>query len=451
MEWFLRDLKYGARSLLRDKGFASTAMLTLAVCIAINSAIYAIVNSVLLRPLPVPQADAILLMSNQYPKAGVPDTHNSSAGDYYDRLREVSIFSEQAMFQFNDRTLTINNTAQRVSAMSVTPSLFQLLRTHPLFGRTFADDEGEIGAEQKVILSHGLWRELFGGDRSAVGQNLRIDGKPYTIIGVLPPGFNFIRPEVRLWVPLAFTAEQKTTHHSNNWYNVGRLKPGATLQQAQDQINALNAANLGRFPQVRELLINAGFRTQVSPLQEMLVRDIKPVLYLLWAGAIFVLLIGVLNITNLALARFELRRAEFATRLALGASRTHLFRQVITECGLLAILIGIAGLTLGWLLLRALAFFGLERFPRADEVRMGPEVFLIILALAAIAGFLISLAPLSSIFRGRLQGSLLEQSRSGTTGRRTRRLRQGLVVVQVGWPSPCSPAQDFCSPASVSS
>lgn len=407
-------------------------MLTLCVCIAVNSAIYAIVNSVLLRPLPVPEANSILLMSNQYPKAGVPDTHSSSAGDYYDRLREVSVFSEQAMFQFNDRTLTINNAAQRVVAMAATPSLFRLLRTHPLAGRTFSDDEGEIGAEQKVILSYGLWRELFAGNRSAVGQNLRLDGRPYTIVGVLPPDFNFIQPDVRLWVPLAFTSEQKTTHHSNNWYNIGRLKPGATLQQAQDKVNALNAANLDRFPQFRELLINAGYRTQVSPLQDMLVRDIKPVLYLLWAGAIFVLLIGILNITNLALARFELRRTELATRLAFGARHAHLFRQVITECGLLAFVSGIAGLALGWGLLQALAFIGLEHLPRASEVRMGPEVFAIILALSVLAGFLISLAPLSAAFRGHLQSSLLEQGRSGTTGRRTRNLRQGLVVVQVG-------------------
>jgi len=432
MEWLLRDMKYGARSLLRDKGFAGTAMLTLAVCIAINSAIYAIVNSVLLRPLPVPEANSILIMSNQYPKAGVPDTHNSSAADYYDRLREVSVFSEQAMFQFNDRTLTINNTAQRVSAMSVTPSLFRLLRTHPLLGRTFSDDEAELGAEQKVVLSYGLWRELYNGDRSALGQNLRIDGKPFAIVGVLPAGFNFIQPEVRLWVPLAFTAEQKTTHHNNNWTSIGRLKPGATLQQAQDQINALNAANLDRFPQFRELLINAGYRTQVSPLQDMLVRDIKPVLYLLWAGAIFVLLIGVLNITNLALARFELRRAELATRMAFGASRLHLFRQIVTECGLLAIAGGIAGVTLGWGLLRALTLAGVRQFPRATEVRMNPEVLAATLALSIIAGFLISLAPLSAIFREQLQHAVLEQNRSGATGRRTRSLRQALVVVQVG-------------------
>src|ERR1051326_3406303 len=131
-------------------------------------------------------------MSNQYPKAGVPDTHNSSAADYYDRLRDVSVFSDQAMFRFSDRTLTINNTAQRVSAMSATPSLFRLLRTHPLLGRTFSDDEAEIGPERKVILSFGWWPELSGGYRAARGRTLRIDGKPCTIVGGLPPDFNFI-------------------------------------------------------------------------------------------------------------------------------------------------------------------------------------------------------------------------------------------------------------------
>src|SRR5690349_4487331 len=271
MEWLVRDIRYSVRSLLRDRGFAATTILTLAVCLAINSAIFAIVNSVLLRPLPVPEANSILLMSNQYPGAGVPDTQHSSAADYYDRLREVHAFEQQAMFRMQDHTLNIDSRAERVSGMAATPSLFRLLRTQPLLGRTFNDEEGEIGAEQKCILSYGLWRQLYAGDTSAVGKQLRIDGRPYTVVGVLPRGFDFIDPKVRLWVPLAFTAEQKTTHHNNNWHNIGRLKPGATIEQAQAQVDALNTENLDRFPQFKELLINARFHTSVTPLQDMLV------------------------------------------------------------------------------------------------------------------------------------------------------------------------------------
>jgi predicted permease len=432
MEWLVRDIRYSIRTLMRDKGFAATTILTLSVCLAINSAIFAIVNSVLLCPLPVPEANSILLMANQYPGAGVTESHNSSAGDYYDRLREVPAFQQQAMFRMEDQTLTIDGRAERVPGMTATPSLFRLLRTQPLLGRTFSDEEGEIGANQKAILSYGLWRQLFAGDRSAIGKEIRVDGRPLTVIGVLPAGFDFIDPKVRLWVPLAFTPEQKVTHHSNNWYNIGRLKPGATLEQAQAQINALNAENLERFPQFKELLINARFHTDVIPLQEMLVSGVRPVLYLLWGGAIFVLLIGALNITSLALARFGLRRTELATRLALGASRVHLFRQVLVEFGLLGLTSGVAGVAIGWSVLRALSIFGLEHLPRASEVQMTPTVALAMLGLSLLAGVLISIAPLAAISGRNLRNVLQEQTRGGSTGRRSRRARQALIVVQVG-------------------
>src|SRR5713226_9202466 len=159
MDTLIRDIKYGVRSLVKDKGFAATVVLTLAVSIAANTTTFAVVHSVLLRPLPVPDADAILLMSNRYPKAGVGDSTYSSAGDYYDRLREVTAFQEQAMFRFADQTAEINSTARQIAGMAATPSLFRLLRLAPAQGRTFTDGEGEIGATQKVILSHGLWRQ----------------------------------------------------------------------------------------------------------------------------------------------------------------------------------------------------------------------------------------------------------------------------------------------------
>ena len=201
----------------------------------------------------------------------------------------------------------------------------------PCWAGRFTDEEGEIGAEQKVLLSYGLWREMFGGAADVLGKQLRLNGRPYTVVGVMPPDFTFIDPTVRLWVPLAFTPQQKTARHSNNWYNVGRLKPGATLQQAQMQVDALNRANMERFPQWKEILTNAGFRTMVEPLRDMLVKDVRSTLYLLWGGAVFVLLIGAVNIANLALARVTLRRKEFATRLALGAGRAQITRQAVVE------------------------------------------------------------------------------------------------------------------------
>src|SRR5580658_1393333 len=163
MRTIYRELKFGIRSLLKDKAFSTTVLLTLALCIGANTAIFAIVHSVLLRPLPVPRAEEILLMANQYPNAGAAGSTNSGAADYYDRLKEVTVFEQQAMFNFGDQTVDLNGTPEKITGMNATPSLFKLLQVTPLLGRTFADEEGEIGAEQKVLLSFGMWRQMYAG------------------------------------------------------------------------------------------------------------------------------------------------------------------------------------------------------------------------------------------------------------------------------------------------
>ena len=226
MENLIRDIKHGVRSLLRDRGFAATVVLTLAICIAAYTATFAIVHSVLLRPLPGPNADAIVLMSNLYPKAGVSDQSVSSVADYYDRLRVVTALEEQAMFQPVDQALEVNGTPEQVPGMAVTPSFFKLVGIPPARGRAFTTEEGEIGSEHKVVLSNALWQQLYGGDLSAIGRELRLGGTPFTIVGVMPRDFVFVNPEVRFWVPLAFAAQQKSQYHNNNWNHIGRLKPG---------------------------------------------------------------------------------------------------------------------------------------------------------------------------------------------------------------------------------
>jgi len=433
MDTFFLDLKYGTRSLWRDKGFALTVLLTFAVCIAANAALFAIVNSVILRPLPVADANAILLMSNDYPNAGVTGGNNSASGDYYDRLREMTVFESQALFRPRDQTVELNGSPQQIRGMLVTPSWFHLLRVSPVLGRPFSEEEGEVGRDQEVILSHGLWGQLYGGDKSVLGRTLRISGRPFTIVGVMPPNFNFIEPEIRLWMPLAFTEEEKTVHHSNNWYHIGRLKPGATLEQAQAQVNALNQENLERFPEMKELLINAGFRTTVKPLQDLLIAGVKGTLYLLWGGAFLVLLIGGLNIANLALARLAMRRKQIATRIALGAGRAQLVRQLLLENLGLALLGGIAGIALGVGVLRALNAVGLEKFPRAGEVHMDGTAALVSLALSVGAGIFVGLFPLAGISKIGISDALHEESRTGTGGRKSRRVRQLLVTAQVGF------------------
>lgn len=433
MESLIREFKHGGRSLLRSKGYAAGVTVTLAACIGVNVAIFAIVNSVLLRPLPVPDAQAIVLMSNQYPKAGVGNLDTSSSGDYYDRLEKVTALGEQAEFRFINQTLAVNGVAERERTMSATPSLFPLLQVAPLFGRTFTADEGEVGSEQKVLLSYGLWQQMYGGNRNILGQPLRLSNVPFTIVGVMPRGFTFIDPAVQLWIPAAFSAEDKTVHHSNNWHNIGRLRPGATLQQVQAQVDALNAANLEKFPQMKAVLINAGFHTVVEPLKTMVVKDVKAPLHLLWAGAIFVLLIGILNVANLAVARLSLRRREIATRLALGAGRGDLMWQFAVENLILATTSAVCGVLLGVALLRGIDAIGLNHFPRTYEVGINGQVATYTLLLALSTGILIGGLSLAGLSLKRFHSVLRDDDRTSSAGTKTRRMRQGLVVAQIGF------------------
>ena len=427
-----RGIHQAARALWHDKPFTLTVVLTIAVCIAANTATFAVVNSVLLRPLPVPEARSILLTVNRYPKAGAELGFNSASGDYFDRLRDVHAFSDQALFRIGGQTVDIQNTPQRVASMTATPSLFPLLRVTPAYGRPFTPAEGEVGANFKAILSDGLSRRLFGSPEAAVGRDIRLSGRPYSVVGVMPARFNFIDPEVSLWVPAAFSPEERDLHHSNNWINVGRLRPGASLQQAQAQVDAVNRANLDRFPSFKELLINAGFHSVVMPLEDMLVKSVRSALYLLWGGAAFVLLIGVVNVANLVLARTTLRRKELATRLALGAGASRLIGQMITESVLVSLAGGILGAALGTGLLRVLAHSGIETLPRAAEVRVDGLVVLSMLVTSALVGIVIGLIPSLQVMKARVNQVLREESRSGTSGRRARRVRQGLVIAQVG-------------------
>src|SRR5512138_1226549 len=346
----MTDLRVALRLLRKDSAFTLTAALTLALCIGANTVLFSVVHNVLLRPLPIPDSKRIVLMSNVYPKAGAEGLGSSGVPDYYDRMRDLTVLADHALFNTLTMAIDQNGSPTRVVAMNATPSLFRLINTKPALGRAFSDAEGEIGNEKKAILSYSLWQTAFGGDSTIIGKDARIDGQPYTVVGVMPRDFTFMQHDVMLWVPAAFTAHDKSDErrHSNNFRNVARLKPGATLQQAQAQIDALNRANLDRFPQYKELLINAGFATVVTPLQDFLVRDVRPILYLLWGGALFVLLIGAVNVANLVLARSRARIKELATRLAIGAGRLRVARQLMTESVILTMASAVLGVGIGY-------------------------------------------------------------------------------------------------------
>lgn len=436
MERLLEDLRFAVRVLVKDRGFATTAILTLAVCIGANAAMFAIVHSILLRPLPVPHPEQLVHMHNAYPGAGVGDGRGSNGvPDYYDRLRETTVFQEQALY--NTRGVTLGGTGdpQRILSMTGTPSLLRLLQARPLKGRLFEEADGEVGNTRKAVVTYASWQAWFGGRDDAVGKDVRINGEPYTVVGVLPKDFTFLDPDVRIWLPVAFSATEKSddSRHSNNWSYLARLKPDASVEQARQQIDALNARNLDRFPEFKQILINAGFHTVVMPLHEVLVRDMRSTLYLLWGGAAFVLLIGVVNVTNLMLVRSTARVKELATRHALGAGFWRLARQLLTESVVITAVGSALGLAFAHGAVRALSVFALDQTPQGTSVEIDPVVVASTIAAAAIIGIGIGLLPVLSVRRLNLGQAFREDGRTGTAGRGARATRRVLVSAQVAF------------------
>jgi hypothetical protein len=258
----LQDLRYALRALIKDRSFTATVLLTLAICIGANAAIFAVVQSVLLRPLPVPEADRLVNIFNSYPNAGVERASNG-VPDYFDRLQAMSSMEELSLYRRAGATLGFDEGAQRLIGVQTTPSLFRLLRVQPALGSAFQESDAVSGNDRKVILSHGLWQSRFGGRPDIIGQELRVNGVQRTIAGVMPADFQFLWADVELWTPLAFTPAEKADdrRHSNSYQMIGRLKPGATVEQAQQQLHAINAANDQRFQNFRTVLMDAGFTT----------------------------------------------------------------------------------------------------------------------------------------------------------------------------------------------
>ena len=439
-----RDLQSSIRLLVRDRGFTLTTVLTLAVCLGANAAVFTVAYAILLRPLPFPDADRIVAMGDVYPTVTPDDILSNTAPSYFDRLEAVTALEEQALFAPWFDTLTIDGVAEEIRGMRVTPSLFPLLQVRPALGRAFTEADGEIGREQKVILSHGLWQRLYGGDPAAIGRPVRLGwtGQQYTIVGVMPPGFAFFEQgddgharapgeQTQFWIPLAFTPAHRSDDARTRYgfFHVGRLRSGATIEQVRAQLDALNAATFERFPQFG--LAELRMYTAVTPLHEALTRRVGGILYLLWGGAAFVLLIGTLNIANLSLVRSSVRARELATRLALGAGRFRVIRQLMLEAMLLAGLGGVAGVAAGGWMLRTLMSGAIAHLPNATSVRMDAAVIGLVLLVAALAGALIGLVPAASLGALNLNEVLAESGRLGTGGRATWLFRRGLVVAQV--------------------
>ena len=437
MDRLSQDVRFAVRLLWKDRSFSLTTIATLALCLAANVAIFAVVNGVLLKPLPFPEPERLVRISNHYPGAGVDTGGSNGVPDYFDRRRDMSSLAETALFR--EAGVTISGSglgeAERIQAMQVTPSFFRVLHTQPARGQIFTDAQGELGQEKVVILTDGFWQRLFGGRDDAIGQDIRLGGEPYKIIGVLPREFVFLDPEVQLFRPAAFSAREQSdeSRHSNNWQQFGRLKPGATLEQAQSQLDAINAANFQRFPAWQEILKNARFGSDAVDFQANLTGERKSTLTMLWGGAIFVLLIGCVNVANLVLVRSTSRIRELATRHAMGATFGRLSRQALTESIVLSTAGGATGLGLGWWALRAAPFFGLDRMPSGVALSLDAPVIGFTLALIILVALGVGMIPVIAMRRANMAQVIREEGRSGTQGRGPRLMRRVLVTSQVAF------------------
>ncbi len=410
-------------------------LLTLTVCIAANAAVFTAVQRVLLQPLPFPNAESLVWITNSYPKAGVMEAANA-VPDYYDRKEAVPAFEDVALYVRTGRTLGLQQGSQRVTGMEATPSLFRLLRTRPYRGRLLEERDGQPGQDHEIVLSYGLWERLFAGRDDAIGRELRVSGVPHVVVGVAPRDFLFVDSEVTFWVPLAFTAEDRAEGNRGNNYldMVARLRPGATLEQARQQLRALDAANLERFPKLRTGLIASGYFALAMPLQERLVRAVRGTLYLLWGGVICVLLIGSVNVTNLALGRGTVRSREVAVRQALGAGTWRLLRQHLIESLILTSIAGAAGSALAVFMVRAFSASAAGSLPLGSAISLGASTLLLVAALSLALGVLLAVIPLLARgARASLAERLNQEGRGGTTGRRTRAVRRALVAAQVAF------------------
>lgn len=429
----LQDIKFGIKLLWKDKAFTVTALLTLALCIGANTAIFSMLNAVVLAPLPYPDSERLVALYNVYPGVGVVDRGANSTPDYFDRRQMTDLFDSVALIGGWGYDVGSQGSPTRVDGQYVTPSYFQVLRAKPMMGRLFTEDDAVYKKDRFAILSYGLWSDMFGRDRQILGKDIRLSGEPYRIVGVMPEGFQPASGEARLWVPFSFEPRQTTdqARHSNNWSMVARLKPGVTLQQARVRIDALNRQNLERIPQIRKMIEDARFATRVLSLKDEMIRDVRPTLYLLQAAVAFVLLIGCVNVANLMLVRSNIRMKELAIRFSLGAGRWRLGRQLLTESIILAGLGGILGIATGFAGVRALAYLGAKDMPRGAHIEIDVAVMGFSALLAVLTGLAFGSVPVYHLVRRDLHEIFRQTGRTGTTERGAMWTRSALVVSQV--------------------
>jgi predicted permease len=422
VETLFADLRYAVRHLRANPGFTAIAIITLALGSGANTAIFSFVDAVLLKPLPYPQPEKMV---------SVWERNHEGIRNFISTLNFLDWKQQNRCFEFlsavvkDTVTLTGSGSPQELNVERVSPSYFNALGVEATQGRTFAPSEDQVGKGQVVVLSDGIWRSQFGADPKAVGRNITLDSKSYTIIGVLPAG-TFDRTWAVMWLPLAFTPADMTRNY--HWFSaIARLEPGVTLQQARAQMDTIGASLAALYPDS-----NKGWGVTVDPyIDQVVAPQLRRSLWVLLAAVGAVLLIGCANLANLTLARGTDREHEIAIRSALGAGRLRLIRQLLTENMFLGILGGLAGLALGNALMHGIQLWlPADMLPPEANVRMDYGVFLFTMVIGILTGILFGLAPALSGTHPDLAGSLKEGGRT-TAGLTRRRIRTALVLAEV--------------------
>lgn len=426
------DVKFAARLLSKGRAFTAVALVTLALGIGANTAIFSVVNTVLLTPLRYKQPDRLVMVWEYNHPLSHPE-NTASPANYLEWRDRNTVFEQLAATADEHDNLTGSGEPEQVAVQDVTPNLFSILGVEPLFGRTFTAEDGIPGHDDVVILSFGIWQRKYGGDRNILGQKIYLNSHPQTVVGVMPRGFQLFVKEGTLigepseiWTPFAFTARAREQH--GRWLTcVARLKPGVSLAQAQAEMDALSIELQKKWPQA-----DMGWTINLVPLKEQFTGGIRPALLVLLGAVAFVLLIACANVANLFLARAASRRKEIAIRAALGAGRVRIARQLITESVLLAGLGGALGLFVAIWGTDGLLALGPKELLGVSHVSTDGRVLAFTLGVSLITGVLFGIAPSLAALRTDVNTTLKEGSREGSFGGRGNRLRSALVVAEIG-------------------
>jgi predicted permease len=430
LETLWQDLRYGVRVLRKNKGFAAVAVLTLALGIGANTAIFSVVNAAILRPLPYPHPQRLTILWGNVKRARV-ERRGASYPDYLDWRGQARSFDAMAAFSGNQFALTGIDTPERISGEYVSQPYFSLLGIQPALGRTFSPGEDRVPQRDAVVvLSDGTWKHRFGGDPAIVGRTIQLDGHSYTVIGIAPPGFRGLTDQAELWVPFVMSGSaQDLAERGDRGFEVlARLRGGVSLARAQADVDAISIRLAQAYPGTNEAR-----GVEVSPLEREILGDMRKPLLILLAAVGFVLLIACTNVANLLLARSEARQREIAMRIALGASRRRVLRQLLAESAVLVTLGCLAGLILAHFGARTLMAASPVTFPSYVHPALDPAVTLFTILICCSAGLVLGLAPATHVRAFGVHDALQQSSGRAAGSHRGRRFQNTLVVAEISF------------------